>query len=126
MPTKAGSVKDSVLRKKPAQPVNAVAALGILKALDSSIAPPVEPANLQRQHSEDYGTEYSYREDRRERKGFWERATGGNKEKERQREKERRDDHDQNELTRIIGTLRFDAIYPMYSHSYRLFDGYLL
>lgn len=49
------------------------------------------------------------REDKKERRGFWERANERNKERERekekQREKERKEDQDQNELTRMIGAL---------------------
>ncbi|KAI0688491.1 hypothetical protein BC835DRAFT_306317 [Cytidiella melzeri] len=111
--SKSGSGKDQALRKKPVPAQNAVAALGILKALDPLAPAPIpeQPLRLQRQMSEDYGTEYSYREreERRDRKGFWERATERNKEKERererQRERERREDQDQNELTRMIGYL---------------------
>lgn len=124
-------MKDQVLRKKPASPQNTAAALGILKALDPlAVATPVaEP--IQRKYSEDNATEYSYREreEKKERKGFWERATERGKDKdrekerqrererrediererereqqrERQRERERREEHDQNELTRMIG-----------------------
>lgn len=74
------------------------------------MAPP--PDVLQRQPSEDNGTEYSYRgdrerEDKKERKGLWGRATEHNKERERererQRERERKKEQDQNELTRMIG-----------------------
>ncbi|KAI0341260.1 hypothetical protein BDW22DRAFT_1485694, partial [Trametopsis cervina] len=104
---KAG--KDHVLRKKQPQPQNAAAAVGILSALDPHAPPIKEAYPVQRQYSEEHGTEYSYREDRKERKGFWERATERNKdkekEKERQKEKERKEDQDQNELTRMIGFL---------------------
>ncbi len=117
--SKPSSVKDQVLRKKPASPQNAAAALGILRALDPhAMAPP--PDVLQRQPSEDNGTEYSYRgdrerEDKKERKGLWGRATEHNKERERererQRERERKKEQDQNELTRMIGVSRYSASY---------------
>lgn len=81
------------------------AALGILKALDPHAdAPPIN-----REYSDEYSAELPLREEKRERKGFWERANERNrereKEKERQREKERKEDQDQNELTRMIGAL---------------------
>lgn len=112
-------MKDQVSRKKQASPQNASAALGILRSLDPHAVPP--PDVLQRQYSEDNGTEHSFngreREDRRERKGFWERATERTKERERERErqkeKERKEDQEQNDLTRMIGMSGCVSFYPL-------------
>ncbi|TFY58730.1 hypothetical protein EVJ58_g6235 [Rhodofomes roseus] len=93
----------------------ALAAVGILKALDPhlEVHNPPEP-------SEDSMTEVSFREDKKERRGFWERK---DKEREREKDRDRERDHDRDgvrererrdeeppaELTRIIGYLTATA-----------------
>ncbi len=94
-------------RKKPPSTPNTAAAVGILRALD----PHADVHSLHREHSDDNTTELSSREEKRERKGFWERALERDKDKERDREKdkhrekERKDEDAQAELTRMIGML---------------------
>ncbi|KAH9916215.1 uncharacterized protein B0H18DRAFT_1038853 [Fomitopsis serialis] len=93
----------------------ALAAVGILKALD----PHLEVHNTS-ELSEDNMTEISTREDRKERKGFWERKDKDRerdkdrdrereKDRERGRERDRRDDDAPAELTRMIGYLTATA-----------------
>ncbi|KAI0668846.1 hypothetical protein C8Q78DRAFT_212551 [Trametes maxima] len=119
-----GSHKDrdqQVLRKKPAPSApNAFAAVGILRALEPHQH--LEPVSSHDQ-SEDGFTDPSSREEKKEKRGFWERASHRDKdkdkerarerdkerEKERERERERRDEEAHAEITRMIGYLTATA-----------------
>lgn len=99
-----GADRDPQLaKKKQGSAGSAPAAVSILKSLD----PHPETPRLHVEHSDEYLADPAYREDKKERKGFWERASEKNKEKEREREKlkerERREEEGQAELTRMIG-----------------------
>ncbi|KAI0082116.1 hypothetical protein K474DRAFT_1767913 [Panus rudis PR-1116 ss-1] len=94
-------------RKKSA--TNATAAIGMLRALD----PHLEIANQVRdQHSPDDTPQYRSNE-KKEKKGFWERASGRDKDKDKtrtkDRERERKEEENQAELTRMIGFLTATA-----------------
>ncbi|KAI0651280.1 hypothetical protein C8Q79DRAFT_996771 [Trametes meyenii] len=121
-----GSLKDrdqQVLRKKPAPSApNAFAAVGILRALEPHQH--LEPVSSHDQ-SEDGFTDPSSREEKREKRGFWERASHRDKDKdkerarerdkerekerERERERERKDEEAHAEITRMIGYLTATA-----------------
>lgn len=107
-------------RKTPAAP-NAFAAVGILRSLDPTVDLPHAP-----DHSEDSMTEASFREEKKEKRGFWERAgvrdrdrdkdKDKDKERERERDRERARERDRREdeshhadLTRMIGWLTATA-----------------
>ena len=86
-------------RKKQSGNSNAVAAVGILRALDPHLDGHAHP----REHPEE--SHHSSRSsEKKEKKSLWERASGrtGDKDKLRLKEKERRDEDGQ-ELTRMIG-----------------------
>lgn len=87
-----------MLRKKGPNGHNPLAAVGILKALDPHPDPTVE-------QSEESMTEVSYREEKKERRGFWERTGVKDKDKDRVRDKERQEEDSHADLTRMIGTL---------------------
>lgn len=105
-----------MLRKKPPSSVpNAFAAVGILKALEPHHLEPVASHD----HSEDGYTDSSVRgEEKKEKRGFWERASHRDKDKdkdrarekdkerEKEKERERRDEDAQAEITRMIGACR--------------------
>ena len=87
-------------RKKQSGTNNAVAAVGILRALDPHLD---SHALLHKDHPEEsHHSSRSY--EKKEKKSLWERASGrtGDKDKLRLKEKERRDEDGQ-ELTRMIG-----------------------
>ncbi|KAH9893941.1 hypothetical protein C8Q73DRAFT_745604 [Cubamyces lactineus] len=104
-----------VLRKKPHQSTaNAFAAVGILRALEPHQH--LEPV-VSHDQSEDGFTDGSAREEKKEKRGFWERASHRDKDKdkdrakEREKEREKEKDRDRREedpaaeLTRMIGFL---------------------
>lgn len=97
-----------LLKKKPPSVNNASAAVGILKALDPH--PDILTPTLHQDHSDEHIAESIHREEKRERKGFWERASERGKDKDREkkhhREQERKDEDAQAELTRMIGEFR--------------------
>ncbi|KAH9856417.1 hypothetical protein C2E23DRAFT_882478 [Lenzites betulinus] len=106
----------TVLRKKPPPSApNAFAAVGILKALDPHHLEPVASHDA----SEDGDT--STREEKKEKRGFWDRgghkdkdkdkdrAREKEKEREREKEKERKDEDAHAEVTRMIGYLTATA-----------------
>lgn len=74
-----------LLRKKPPQPPNTFAAVGILNSLNPTHLEPIDS----REYSDDGFTDSSHRDERekKEKRSFWDRA--GHREKEREREKER-------------------------------------
>lgn len=97
-----------LLKKKAPSVNNAAAAVGILKALDPH--PDILTPTFHQDHSDEHIAESIHREDKRERKGFWERASERSKDKEKDKEKkhhhreqERKDEDAQAELTRMIG-----------------------
>jgi hypothetical protein len=98
-----------VLRKKLPNSVGPVAAVGILRALD----PHLDVELHTRDSFEDSMThsEQSIREDKKDKRSFWERASAKDRDRdydrERSRDKEKRDEDDQPELTRMIGPLIF-------------------
>lgn len=100
---RGGDREPQVLKKKSPSNNSAVAAVGILKALD----PHPETPRLYIGHSDEFLVDPNFRDEKKERKGFWERASERSREKEREREKvkerERRDEEGQAELTRMIG-----------------------
>ncbi|CAL1694920.1 unnamed protein product [Somion occarium] len=85
-------------RKKSSGNINAVAAVGILRALDPHLDVHPQP----RDHLDD--TVNIKPIEKKEKKGFWERASGRDKDKDKSRtkEKERREEEGQAELTRMI------------------------
>lgn len=105
------------LRKKPPNGPSPTAAVGILRALDphSEQPNPYHQPQQPREQPDDTNTEFSFTEDRhplikeekKEKKGFWDRTKERAEEKERERQKlkdrERRQDDSQAELTRMIG-----------------------
>ncbi|KAI0632879.1 hypothetical protein C8Q77DRAFT_1058522 [Trametes polyzona] len=110
--------EQQVLRKKPPSSVpNAFAAVGILKALEPHHLEPVASHD----QSEDGYTDTSLREEKKEKRGFWERAGHRDKdkdkerarekekEKEREKERERKEEDAHAELTRMIGYLTATA-----------------
>jgi len=100
-----------VLRKKHPPSVGPVAAVGILRALDPHHD--IEPHTRDSLEDTTIHYEQSIREDKKDKRPFWERASGKDRErerdidKERVREKEKRDEDDQAELTRMIGLSAF-------------------
>ncbi|KAI0920434.1 hypothetical protein AcW1_002174 [Taiwanofungus camphoratus] len=106
-PTKSPNLKErnrepQMLRKKGPNGHNPLAAVGILKALDPHPDPTVE-------QSEESMTEVSYREEKKERRGFWERTGVKDKDKDRVRDKERQEEDSHADLTRMIGYLTATA-----------------
>ncbi|KAI0351610.1 hypothetical protein OH77DRAFT_1429431 [Trametes cingulata] len=106
--------QQQVLRKKPPSSVpNAFAAVGILRALEPHHLEPV----ASHEQSEDGFTDSSVREERKEKRGFWDRASHRDKdkdkerarEKEKEKEKEKKEEDAQAELTRMIGYLTATA-----------------
>ncbi|KAI8972553.1 hypothetical protein BD414DRAFT_517884 [Trametes punicea] len=111
-----GNQKDRdqhVLRKRPPIPAaNSFAAVGILRALEPQQH--LEPV-ISRDQSEDDLTEISHREEKKEKRPFWERAShrdkdkdkerAREKDKDREKEKERKEEDAHAELTRMIGYL---------------------
>lgn len=112
---RGGDREPQVLKKKSPSNNSAVAAIGILKALD----PHPETPRLHLEHSDEFLVDPNFREERKERKGFWERASERSKDKEREREKvkerERRDEEGQAELTRMIGSYSRHFRFTVYS-----------
>ncbi|KAH9948467.1 hypothetical protein B0H21DRAFT_733432 [Amylocystis lapponica] len=100
--------EQQVLRKKAPGAGNALAAVGILRALEPHPGPHPEPLNAP-DPSEDSMTEVSCREEKKERRGFWERTGVRDKERDRFKEKERKDEDPHAELTRMIGYLTATA-----------------
>ena len=102
-----------ILRKKApnGHGHGALAAVGILRALD----PQLESHNMSDSMPiDDNMTEVSFREDKKERRGFWDRKDKDKererlreqdreREKDRVRERERKDEDTPAELTRMIG-----------------------
>ncbi|KAI0789425.1 hypothetical protein C8Q75DRAFT_765583 [Abortiporus biennis] len=101
-----GNRDPQMLRKKPAAQPNPAAALGILRALDPHHVEPQFPTQvavqqqpyvqhpilqqpIREQYSEDTLTEPSIKEEKKEKKGFWERASGRDKEKDKDRDREK-------------------------------------
>ena len=104
--------QQQTLRKKPPNGPAPTAAVGILRALDPHPDLQHQPQQQYRERSDDTQTEFSFREDRykedkKEKKGFWDRAKEKTEERDRERqrarERERREDDSQAELTRMIG-----------------------
>ncbi|GBE87135.1 hypothetical protein SCP_1003820 [Sparassis crispa] len=94
----------NALKKKGVNGPNAFGAIGILKALDPHPEPPLMP-----ELSEDSLTEASFREEKKERKSFWDRSGLREKEKERGKDRERREEEAHDVLTRMIGYLTASA-----------------
>ncbi|GJE99365.1 hypothetical protein PsYK624_156190 [Phanerochaete sordida] len=99
-------------KQPPPSNQNGPAAIGILKALD----PHPDAPQLRVENSDEQlgGSDHvSSRDDKKERKGFWERASERTRErereKERHRERERKEEEGQAELTRMIGYLTATA-----------------
>lgn len=89
-------------RKKPPGGSGAAAAVGILKALD----PHPEAEQRSRELSEDPAHhEHPVKEERKDKKPFWERSSGKDKDYDVARDRDRREDDGQAELTRMIGGL---------------------
>ncbi|CDO75455.1 hypothetical protein BN946_scf184823.g9 [Trametes cinnabarina] len=79
-----------LLRKRPHAPAaNSFAAVGILRALE----PHLEPV-ISHDPSEDGFTDVSVREEKKEKRGFWERASHRERDKDKDRAKEREKDRD--------------------------------
>lgn len=91
----------TILRKKAPGGSGAAAAVGILKALD----PHLEAEQRSREISEDHHThhEHPVKEEKKDKKPFWERSSGKEKEKDYDVARDRRDEDGQAELTRMIG-----------------------
>ena len=122
------------MRKKPPQSTaNAFAAVGILRALEPHQH--LEPV-VSHDQSEDGFTDGSAREEKKEKRGFWERASHRDKdkdkdrakerEKEREKEKERdrREEDPAAELTRMIGASRALVIATT-NHEFSVCVGFL-
>ncbi|KAK7695193.1 hypothetical protein QCA50_002383 [Cerrena zonata] len=104
---------DRQIPRRKHSATNAVAAVGILRALDPHLDTNPHP----RDYPDDshVSSHHSRSSEKKEKKGFWERASGRDKDKDkdkdkaRAREKERREDDGQAELTRMIGYLTATA-----------------
>jgi hypothetical protein len=95
-------------KKTPSGTAGAIAAVGILRALDPHLDTEQHLRDLPEDESSHY--EPSIREDKKEKKPFWDRTSNKGKERERDhgkegKERERRDEDNQPELPRMIGTL---------------------
>jgi hypothetical protein len=105
-----------VLRKKPQSTTGAIAAVGILKALD----PHLEGEHRSRDLPEELPQHYEppMKEDKKDRRPFWDRNISKEREREREhdrdklRDRDRRDEEGQAELSRMIGqfTACFDHL----------------
>lgn len=96
--------RDHQTPRKKSSGANAAATVGILKALE----PHLDTQPHHKDHADDsrHSSHHSRSFEKKEKKGFWERASGRDKEKDkaRAREKERREEEGPGELTRMIGT----------------------